>query len=91
MARLSREGLRRKWGIGAASEATPASHEALGTIHGGFPSRVVDQAVDESLAALEPGTRIGPYQLLEKIGEGGMAWSTWPSRPVRSNGRWPSS
>ena len=34
-----------------------------------------------------PGTRIGPYKLLQKIGEGGMGASTWPSRRGPSAGR----
>ena len=36
-----------------------------------------------------PGTRIGPYKLLQKIGEGGWASSTWPSRNRPSVARSP--
>src|SRR5262245_55993139 len=51
------------------------------------PSGVtVDQPVTE-----RPGTDIGPYRLLEPIGEGAWAPSGWPSRPRRSRGWSPSS
>ena len=33
-----------------------------------------------------PATVIGPYKLVQPIGEGGWAPSTWPSRPSRSSG-----
>jgi hypothetical protein len=46
----------------------------------------VDRPVTES-----PGTAIGPYKLLEPIGEGAWAPSGWPSRRRRSSGRSPSS
>jgi len=42
-----------------------------------------DQPLSEAL-----GTVIGPYKLLRKIGEGGLAPSTWPSRRGRSDGTW---
>jgi hypothetical protein len=35
-----------------------------------------------------PGTMIGPYKLLEQIGEGAWVRSTWPSKSSRSAGRW---
>jgi hypothetical protein len=35
-----------------------------------------------------PGTLIGPYKLLEQIGEGASASSSWPSRSSRSAARW---
>ncbi len=44
----------------------------------------IDQPITE-----KPGTVIGPYKLLQQIGEGGLASSTWPTRPSRSNGGWP--
>jgi hypothetical protein len=31
-----------------------------------------------SLRAERPGTEIGPYKLLEQIGEGAWAWYSWP-------------
>ena len=32
-----------------------------------------------------PGTQIGPYKLLERIGEGGRGRCGWPSSPSRSS------
>jgi len=37
-------------------------------------------------AADRPGAVIGPYKLVQPIGEGAWAPSTWPSRPGRSSG-----
>src|SRR5690242_14767019 len=34
-----------------------------------------------------PGTRIGPYKLLQQVGEGAWASSTWPSRSGPSTPR----
>ena len=36
-----------------------------------------------------PDTALGPYQVLQPIGEGAWAPSTWPSRPSRCSARWP--
>src|SRR5215468_9478892 len=46
------------------------AHEAMGSIHGGGANALtatVDEAVSE-----RPGSIIGPYKLLEQIGEGGF-------------------
>jgi serine/threonine protein kinase/Flp pilus assembly protein TadD len=43
------------------------AHEALGSIHAGGLAATVDQPPTEG-----PGTIIGPYKLIEAIGEGGM-------------------
>ena len=42
--------------------------------------------VNEPIAE-RPGTIIGPYKLLQQIGEGGRAWSSWPSRRSRYSAR----
>ena len=64
-------------------EALLQSHEQADSfLQGG--AAVLDQPITE-----KPGTTIGPYKLLEQIGEGAWAWSTWPSRPSRSSGWWP--
>jgi eukaryotic-like serine/threonine-protein kinase len=46
------------------------AHQAMGSIHGGgarTPTATIDEAITE-----RPGTVIGPYKLMEQIGEGGM-------------------
>src|SRR5437867_12746722 len=44
------------------------AHQALGSIHAGTPAPTA--TID--LPAEQPGTMIGPYKLVELIGEGGM-------------------
>jgi WD40 repeat protein/serine/threonine protein kinase len=47
------------------------AHQATGTIHGGrAPTRPA--TIDETQVTEHPGTVIGPYKLLEQIGEGGF-------------------
>ena len=47
------------------------AHEAQGSIHVGA-GEIPDPAGAQTRAAEHPGTRIGPYKLVEVIGEGGM-------------------
>src|SRR5262245_15733988 len=59
-------------GLRARVEQLLRSHEALGTIHVGHPA---PHATDVSFNRPVPeqlGTVIGPYKLLQQIGEGGM-------------------
>jgi serine/threonine protein kinase len=46
------------------------AHQAMGSIHGGGADALV-ATVDEPIRE-RPGTVIGPYKLMEQIGEGGM-------------------
>src|SRR5436190_10907221 len=50
-----------------------AAHEELGSFRDEAPAiaRTIDAAVESPTLAV-PGTVIGPYKLLQQIGEGGM-------------------
>jgi serine/threonine-protein kinase len=51
------------------------------------PASALVMTVKESLSEC-PGAVIGPYKLLEQIGEGASATSSWPSSKRRSGARW---
>jgi hypothetical protein len=65
-----------------------AQDEAPGFLHGPSPSQIAtaDDPITERVA--QPGTVIGPYKLLEQIGEGASASSSWPSNRSRSAVGW---
>jgi hypothetical protein len=48
------------------------------------PTIGVEPADSTRMTAGAPGSLIGPYKLLERIGEAALARSTWPSRMSRS-------
>jgi hypothetical protein len=57
------------------------------------PDEILDRpltpTVDETRLVERPGSCIGPYKLLQQIGDGGMGWSSWPNRRSRSAARSP--
>jgi WD40 repeat protein/serine/threonine protein kinase len=66
----------------ARVEALLGAHAEIGSIH--VASKPVDVTVD-SLLSERPGTRIGPYKLLQQIGEGGfgVVFMAEQTEPVR--------
>src|SRR5262245_7512199 len=65
-------------------EALLAEHEQLGS-YLEAPVAAGQRTLDEAPATERPGTVIGPYKLLQQIGEGGMGvvWMAEQTRPVQ--------
>jgi WD40 repeat protein/serine/threonine protein kinase len=56
------------------------SHQEMGSIHAGASTATIDRPVTET-----SGTVLGPYKLMEPIGEGGMGtvWMAQQTEPVK--------
>jgi serine/threonine protein kinase/regulation of enolase protein 1 (concanavalin A-like superfamily) len=65
-------------------EALLAEHEHLGS-YLEAPVAAAQRTLDEAPATERPGTVIGPYKVLQQIGEGGMGvvWMAEQTRPVQ--------
>ena len=74
-------------GLRARVEELLRAHQDAGAFLGGGENQEAtrDQAIAEG-----PGTIIGPYKLLEQIGEGGFGSSSWPNSSSRCAARSPS-
>jgi hypothetical protein len=71
----------------AEVESLLRAHEQAGDILD-LPEKLTE-TVDHPITEC-PGTVIGPYKLLEQIGEGGRDWSSWASSSNPSAARLPS-
>ena len=60
------------------------AHQEAGTLH----RAEKEMAVTSDQQHEHIGTFIGPYKLLEQIGEGAWASSTWPSRKSQFGDSW---
>jgi hypothetical protein len=69
--------------IEALLAAADAPDSLLDRPAGSDPVATLDQPTTES-----PGRLIGPYKLIEPIGEGAWARSGWPSSKSRSSAWW---
>ena len=83
--RLPRPGLRRRPGPAATGRGPAAAHDGGRQLPGALRPRARSSTVDEPPAGEGPGTVIGPYKLLEQIGEGGMGtvWMAQQTEPVK--------
>src|SRR5262245_9788285 len=70
--------------VRARAERLLRAHQAMGSIHGGGDGESVT-TVEERPLSKGPGTMIGPYKLLEPIGEGGfgVVYLAEQTQPVR--------
>jgi hypothetical protein len=75
--------LREQEQLGSFLERPAQGLQAVGTL----PTLPVDQAA--TAPGDVPDDALGPYRLVQPIGQGAWARSTWPSRPSRSGGWWP--
>src|SRR5262245_49960306 len=71
----------------AGVEKLLGAQAALGSFHEEARAPVV-VTVEEQVRE-RPGAVIGPYKLMDQIGEGGMARSSSPSSSSQCGARWP--
>src|SRR5262245_5271216 len=68
-------------------DALLKAHEMAGSFLD-RPAYDGEPATEAQSIAERPGTVIGPYKLLQQIGEVAWAWCSWPSKNVPSAGEW---
>ena len=68
-------------------ESLVRAHEEVGAFME-RPAGVLTTAANYPLVTARPGTMVGPYKIMEQIGEGGWGWFSLPNSKRRFGAKW---